>query len=63
MITRRKTVKPDKRPIVNTQQQHGGGYKPAKVIDDWTRSGDATARPEFDHGLQRKPKKSRSKWY
>jgi hypothetical protein len=61
MVTLRLPTKPDTRKQIDTQA-HAGPAKGPRVIDDWSRSGDATARPGFDHGLQRKQKKLRPKW-
>jgi hypothetical protein len=60
-ITPRQKTKQDLRKPID-RQATASAYKGPRVIDDWSRSGDATARPEFDHGLQRKPKKLRPKW-
>jgi hypothetical protein len=63
MISPRLTKKQDMRKPLNSRGSTGvGPSEGPKVIDNWARSGDATKRPEFDHGLQRKPKKLRPKW-
>jgi hypothetical protein len=63
MITPRKTTKPDMRKPLDLQS-HASGFKPTGILEGWARSGDATARPEFDHGLQRKQQKARRrKWF
>jgi hypothetical protein len=61
MITHRQKTKQDMRKPID-RQASASAYKGPNVIDTWARSGDATQRPEFDHGLQRKPKKLRPKW-
>jgi hypothetical protein len=44
------------------RQAHASASDGPRVIDDWSRSGDATQQEGFDRGLQRKQKKSRRKW-
>jgi hypothetical protein len=60
VVMLRLPTKPDTRKTIDTQA-HASSAKGPRVIDDWSRSGDATARPEFDHGLKRKQTKFR-KW-
>jgi len=60
MVMLRLPTKPDTRKTIDTQA-HAAAPKATHVIEGWARSGDATARPEFDHGLKRKQTKFR-KW-
>jgi hypothetical protein len=63
MITPRLTKKQDMRKPLNSRGSTGvGPSEGPRVINNWARSDDATQRPEFDQGLQRKPKKLRPKW-
>jgi hypothetical protein len=63
MITPRQKTKQDLRKPLNSRASTGvGPSEGPRVINTWARSGDATQRPEFDHGLRRKQKKLRPKW-
>ena len=63
MITPRQKTKQDKRRPLDLQGGTGTSpYKGPRVIDDWSRSGDATARPQFDHSSPRKQPKLRPRW-
>jgi hypothetical protein len=62
MVTPRQTKKEDMRKPLNSRASVGVGPEGPRVINNWARSGDATQQEGFDHGLQRKQKKSRRKW-
>jgi hypothetical protein len=60
-MIRRQTKPQDMRKPLDLQS-HASGFKPTGVLEGWARSGDATARPEFDPSPARKQPKLRPKW-
>jgi hypothetical protein len=60
MRKRSPTPQPSLRPPIDTQRG-GGASRGPRVIDDWSRSGDATKSPTFVPGFKGKQKKPR-KW-
>jgi hypothetical protein len=62
MIAPRQKTKQDLRKPLDLQS-HASRFKPTGVIENWSRSGDATQRPEFDHSPVRKQPKLRRKWF
>ena len=52
-VPRQRTPQPDMRPAsLPKGPLRGSAYGKVRVIDDWSRSGDATKRPEFSPGFK-----------